>query len=523
MLLHACQNGQSEKNNPILADTSGLQKAEPDASIPGSFTEPGNLKFDSSRIADFMDSFPDLKPVKKDMESFYRGRDFAFAWFDHDGLIEPAENLFNRMLNLHAEGLPGQVSYKDQWIGMMEEAHELANPSPAIDLMLTAQYFRYAKIAWQGMSESKSRSLEWFLPRKQVPLTVMLDSLVSGKTTLQKAPVYRQYELLKQYLGKYDEIRDNGGWPVIAAPKKSYKTGDSLEAIKNIRSHLFITGDIPANNGSAVFDDELLLGVKSYQKRMGLTEDGIVGKSMIAEMNIPVDKRIGQIMVNMERCRWVPAGIQRDYLVVNIPEFRLHLYEQDSLLWSMKVVVGKAQHKTVIFNGNIRYIVFSPYWNVPNSILKNEILPAIRRNPNYLARHNMEWYDGRVRQKPGPNNSLGLVKFLFPNSHSIYLHDTPAKSLFNESNRAFSHGCIRLENAKKLAEYLLRNDSSWTPQNIQAAMEAGKERTITLKKECPVFIAYFTSWVDREGKLNFRKDIYQRDGRLLKMILDERQ
>jgi len=456
------------------------------------------------------------------MESFYSGRGFAYAWYDQEGLIEPADNLFNRMLNLQAEGLPDQVSYKDNWVSMMEEAHDITNPSPAIDLMLTAQYFKYAKIAWQGLSESKSRSLEWLLPRKQVPLTVMLDSLVSGKKSLDDAPVYRQYELLKQYLAKYDQIRDQGGWPGIAIPKKSYKTGDSLEAIKSIRQHLFITGDLLTNNGSAIFDDELMLGVKKYQKRLGLAEDGVVGKSMISEMNVPVDKRIGQIMVNMERCRWVPAGLQRDYLVVNIPEFRLHLYEQDSLLWSMNVVVGKAQHKTVIFNGNIRYVVFSPYWNVPNSILKNEILPAIRRNPNYLAKHNMEWYDGRVRQKPGPNNSLGLVKFLFPNSHSIYLHDTPAKNLFGESNRAFSHGCIRLENAKKLAEYLLRNDSSWTKEKIQSAMESGQERTVTLKKECPVFIAYFTSWVDREGKLNFRKDIYQRDGRLLKMILDEK-
>ncbi len=185
----------------------------------------------------------------------------------------------------------------------------------------------------------------------------------------------------------------------------------------------------------------------------------------------------------------------------------------------MNVVVGKPANKTVIFNGNIQYVVFSPYWNVPASILNKEVLPGIRRDKNYLAKHNMEWSGKSVRQKPGPNNSLGLVKFLFPNSYQIYLHDTPAKSLFGESARAFSHGCIRLENARKLAIYLLQNDTAWTPNKIDVAMHSGKEKTVTLKKTEPVFIAYFTSWVDRQGHLNFRKDTYGRDNPVAKMLL----
>ncbi len=202
-----------------------------------------------------------------------------------------------------------------------------------------------------------------------------------------------------------------------------------------------------------------------------------------------------------------------------MPAFKLYSYQNDSLAWSMNVVVGKAQHKTVIFNGNIKYVVFSPYWNVPSSIVRKEIPPAIRKNRNYLQRHQMEWFGSQLRQKPGPNNSLGLVKFLFPNSHSIYLHDTPAKSLFNESARAFSHGCIRLEDARKLAIYLLQQDPDWNVQRIDSAMHAGVERTVTLKKSMPVYIAYFTAWVGRDGKLNFRRDIYDRDKRLLEAIL----
>ena len=186
----------------------------------------------------------------------------------------------------------------------------------------------------------------------------------------------------------------------------------------------------------------------------------------------------------------------------------------------MNVVVGKSQHKTAVFNGDVKYVVFSPYWNIPASIMKNETLPGIRRNPKYLAQHNMEWNGNQIRQKPGPNNSLGLVKFLFPNSHNIYLHDSPAKSLFNETNRAFSHGCIKLAEQKKLASYLLRNDSTWNGATITSAMESGIEKTVTLRKTTSVFIAYFTSWVDKNGKINFRKDVYSRDSRMAKLIMN---
>ena len=184
----------------------------------------------------------------------------------------------------------------------------------------------------------------------------------------------------------------------------------------------------------------------------------------------------------------------------------------------MNVVVGKAANKTVIFSGNLKYVVFSPYWNVPTSILNKEVLPGIKKNKNYLAAHHMEWNGKGVRQKPGPWNSLGLVKFLFPNSYSIYFHDTPSKSLFSEDQRAFSHGCIRLAEPKKLALYLLRDNPAWDEKKITAAMNSGREQTVTLKQPIPVFIGYLTAWVDWQGRLNFRKDIYGRDDRLAKML-----
>ena len=257
------------------------------------------------------------------------------------------------------------------------------------------------------------------------------------------------------------------------------------------------------------------------QRQFGYKENSIITSALIAELNKPVEQRIEQIIVNMERCRWVPVQLSTDYLLINIPEYKVHIYENDSLAWSMKIVVGKNKNRTAVFNGELKYIVFSPYWNVPTSILQKEILPAIKRNSNYLNAMHMEWNGQSVRQLPGPWNALGLVKFLFPNSHSIYLHDTPSKYLFNEDKRAFSHGCIRVAEAKRLAQYLLRKDSDWDENKITEAMNKGVERYVTLKKTIPVFIAYFTAWVDENGKLQFRNDIYNRDSKLAKMILEK--
>ncbi len=222
------------------------------------------------------------------------------------------------------------------------------------------------------------------------------------------------------------------------------------------------------------------------------------------------------MLINLERMRWIPQQPPGNLLLVNIPEFRLHVFDSGKKQFSMNVVVGKEGHNTVIFTDQLKYVVFSPYWNVPSSIVKNEILPSMRRNSNYLARNNMEQTGTSnglpvIRQKPGGSNALGRVKFIFPNSYNIYFHDTPAKSLFNESSRAFSHGCIRLGEPAKLAEYLLRDQPEWTPEKIKEAMNASKENWVTLKKPVPVFISYFTAWVDSDGLLNFRTDIYGHD------------
>ena len=307
----------------------------------------------------------------------------------------------------------------------------------------------------------------------------------------------------------------------IPAQTKPFRVGDSASVLALVRKRLFYSKDVPSDNGSTVFDAQLDSGVRSFQRRYGLKDDGVIGPGMIRELSAPISQRIRQIIVNMERCRWIADDPKGDYLVVNIPQFKLLVYASDTLAWDCNVVVGKDVNKTVIFSGDMKYIVFSPYWNVPPSIYTKEILPGMKRNPNYLAQHNMEKTADGVREKPGPRNSLGQVKFLFPNSFNIYLHDTPSKSLFNEEKRTFSHGCIRVGEPKRLAMHLLRNEQAWDESKITQAMNAAKEQYVTLKKTVPVHIVYFTAWVDAQGKLNLRDDVYKRDARLADMIFEK--
>lgn len=500
-------------------------------SIPGSFSSQTNSRFDSLEIAAFLNRYPKLKKYEMDISTFYSHRNMAYAWFDKEGLIEHASSLTDRLRNLQYDGVNKELPYTQVLDSLIYEGSldKVSNSTVLnLELMLTARYFAFANIVWEGMDASVSRKSDWNLPRKKVSYEEFLDSLLETapeQIKELKRPVNRQYELLRKYLQHYSELDEEGKWFEIMAVNKPLRPGDSSEVVAQIKKRLNDLGDLKINDGVQIYDAELEKAVKSFQQRYGLRDDGIIGKTTIVEMNVPFKERIKQLMVNMERSRWVPVGLNSDYLVVNIPEFKLHVNSGDKLLWSCNIVVGKPIHKTAVFSGKLKYIVFSPYWNVPKSIVINEVLKDMRRDRNYLEKHNMEitgYRDGipEIRQKPGPDNSLGLVKFLFPNSYNMYLHDTPAKSLFNESSRAFSHGCMRIQEPFKLAQFLLKNDPSWDDEKINAAMNAGTERTVTLNESVPVFIVYFTAFVDRGGKINFRKDIYERDDRLAEMMMN---
>ncbi|WAC13177.1 L,D-transpeptidase family protein [Dyadobacter pollutisoli] len=513
-LLASCKNKEKQQTEIAVRDTT--------IKMENSFTE---LFIDTAALDHFVGTHAMQDSLVNKMQSFYNRRNYQLAWFFPDGMAD----FVHTFLSLQDDYIHDSAdsSLYDPMLlrridTLMLRRRIIPTDSLVIntELALTEHFFRYTQKAYSGDGNINIRELDWFIPRKKINPEDFLDSLLKnkGERVASYEPVNRQYNLLKEQLRFYYPL-ENLDWTELT-PVKKLKIGDSAPVVAEIKRRLALLKDMDPQDSTDTFDSTLFEGVKSFQARMGLKASGEIGPSFFTELNVPVSERIRQMLINMERIRWVPAEPPTDYILVNIPEFRLHMYEKGQLAFDMNVVVGSQAHNTVIFAGKLNQIVFSPYWNVPPSILKNEILPGIKRNRNYLAKHHMEWNGNSVRQKPGKSNSLGLVKFLFPNSYNIYLHDTPSKSLFGESQRAFSHGCIRLSEPKKLAEFLLRKDSTWTSSKIAAAMNSGKEQYVRLRgqNEIPVFIGYFTAWVDHTGKLNFRRDIYGHDQKMAERL-----
>lgn len=469
--------------------------------------------------------------ITRRMRSFYNTRNYQFAWFTSNGLTEQARGFWN----IHDY----QTTYKkdstliDKKLQKRmdnlttEESLTVSDKNKTdieTELKLTQHFITYILNSFEE-GFVKRKEMERFVPRKKEDALALSDSLVNKKHKDDKYydDVNRPYRLLKGELAHYLNIAKQGGWQPISTDKKSFKKGVSAPEIAAIKRRLYLTRDLPVNDTSQVYNDTLEIAVKTFQQRFGFKPDGVIDAPMIKQLNIPVETRVQQIYMNLERMRWMWNDTTGRRIVVNIPEFVLHIYEGEKRVMDMVVVVGKEGHNTMMFTGDLNQVVFSPYWNVPPSIVKNEILPAMERNPGYLDGQNMEITgdDGglpSIRQRPGPGNSLGKVKFLFPNSFNIYFHDTPSKSLFEREQRAFSHGCIRLSDPFGMAKYLLQDQPEWTDEKIRAAMDAGTEKYVKLDKPVPVLITYYTAWVDEYGKLNFRDDIYGHDEKLAKKM-----
>jgi murein L,D-transpeptidase YcbB/YkuD len=487
-----------------------------------------NLFLDSVSLEHFIESDSSLQKFKKQFYDFYKHRNYEFAWFDPSGLTEQAHNFYNLQNNYIAEVKDSSIFNAElqHLLDTLPQLHtDNNNLALQTELLLTGQFFNYASKVYQG-SDIDASELGWFIPRKKINVAATLDSMIKNKGHANNevyAPLNSQYNLLEKFLLQYYDIESKHEWDSIPAGQ-SFKKGDRSLTIASIKKRLFELGDLKENDTTPVYDTSLLHAVKQFQRRYGLPTTGLIGGGTLKELNTSLQSRIQQILVNMERARWMPPDTTKsDYLVVNIPEYKLHVYEQGKHSFNMNVVVGTAANSTVIFTGNLKYIVFSPYWNVTPTIVEKEVLPAIKKDPDYLAKNNMEitGYENNlpvIRQKPGANNSLGLVKFLFPNSYNIYFHDTPFKELFTQSNRSFSHGCIRLGDPLKLASFLLRSDTLWTQDSIKNSMNLGKEKWITIKPSIPVTICYFTAWVDADGLLNFRNDIYGHDSKMAEKL-----
>ena len=502
-----------------------------------------DLILDSVSIEHYIAMDTALEVFSEDILSFYSRRNFQSAWFTNDEMSNSTDAFFSTLndyqLNFEDSSLvrPRLISLWNQ--AKADSSFFAKNPAERLkfELGLTSTFFQYAQKAYYG-TDKNPKDLEWFIPRKKKDYQHLLDTLVQSPTSYQvNEPVNDYYRHLKVALITYRTIDKHGGFPMVNY-QKGLKKGDTSENVLLLKAYLTITNDLTFNDSTSVFSDSLYNSIKRFQARMGLRPSGVPDSITIHEMNVSIRHRIRQIMLNMERLRWLPDQVPDDYFLVNIPEYRLHIFEHKQYLWSMNVVVGRTATATSIFSGNLSVVGFCPYWNVPQSIIKNEMLPKLKANPGYIYKNNLEvlkngkpinpysvsWSKYKtgvpfvIRQKPGPSNALGLVAFYFPNSYDIYLHDTPAKSFFSETNRAFSHGCIRLSEPEKLVQYIFRNDSILTADSIHVLMNKYEEKKVRVKPSIPVFIGYFTTWVDHTGKINFRPDIYGLDTKLEKEI-----
>lgn len=535
IIFAACQQQSGSRKKMKARDTTHYTKQE--------YIE---QTLDSNLLNKFLAANNYYDAYDEYIRNFYQKRDFHYAWVNKEGLTEQAANFINMMKNDASYGIrdsslmnPELQKLTDTLL-VSDAGLKIADTSrPRLEMLLTAQFFAYGNKVWGGLTADSAKDLEWYIPRKKIDMESLLDSMVNKKSNAfeEDEPVNRQYKLLRNELKKLANLEASTKWDSLRTTQKSFKKGDSAAVIAAIKNRLEAFGDLAGKDSSTHFTPALDSAVRTYQARMGLKVDGVIRQNMLDALNTPLEQRIRQLLVNMERSRWVPVEPTTDYILVNIPAFTMYVYDKGKLDWSCNVVVGKPGANTVIFTKDLRYVVFSPYWNVPPGILSKEVLPGLKRSGGgYLARQNMEIvgasgkvispgsinfskYSGGnfpyvVRQRPGGRNSLGKVKFLFPNEYNIYLHDTPARYLFGENKRSFSHGCIRIAEPKRLAQWLLRGDSAWTEKKIDELMNAGKEKYATVKDKVPVFIVYFTAFVDSQGKLNFRDDVYGHDARL---------
>lgn len=463
---------------------------------------------------------------------FYRRLRFRPAW---SGGRRDAD----RVLVLHEaigraaeDGLdPKQYGHDiaERLIGMLaaDGENELdeesrANYAADLDVVLSEGYMRYATDVVRGAIDPDSVGTAWSIPRGDAPDYQVLRSVYRGGDPVQiierLRPQTPYYGRMMGALSRLRQVREAGGWAKLPADAEVAED-DSSAAVILLRTRLAASDDPReaqlARRGAArpaVYDRDLRDALRHFQERHALDDDGELGSGTLRELNHEVDERIAEVQLNMDRWRWLPQDLGPLFIMVNIAGFELEVVENDRAIESMNVVVGKEGWNTPVFADTMEYVVLNPYWNPPESIMKEEILPAIARDPGYLARNNFErTSDGGVRQRPGRSNALGRYKFLFPNDDNIYLHDTPADHLFSRTRRDFSHGCIRLERPADLARLLVAKASAHSPASIDGMLATGSEKWIPLKRPIPVYLVYFTAWVREDGTLRFHHDVYGHD------------
>ncbi|WP_264536836.1 L,D-transpeptidase family protein [Flavobacterium sp. N1736] len=482
-------------------------------------TSNDNDVVDTEVLNDFFKRYSDLKKYQNEVTSLYKNRSYETIWYSDNKITEFGKVLHQKMKDADDQGLEVNIPYREEIEQIFDKKSKEISKSDA-DMLLSAAYVIYMRNVYEGLDAETVKKTGWLLPKKKLSYDTLLDSLMTNPTLLEKNNVllFDQYYKLEGALKKYKQIEADNNWKpmTVATPYKDIRPDEKSITVAQIRNRLFIMGDLKTDSKSDFYDRELMDGVMHYKVRNGLKPNYIIGEDHIKDLNEPIGDKIKKIMINMERCRWISPKLVTDneYVMVNIPSFELVYVKNGQVELVSNVFVGSQLTKTSIFNGNIDKIVFSPYWTVPQSIVDNELKLKMAADKNYLADNNMEMVNGQVRQKPGAKNSLGLVKFIFPNPEDIYMHDTPSKTLFDFEKRTFSHGCINVQKAKELAVAMLKDYPEWTQSRIDDAMAGKEESTFKLPNKIPIYITYFTTWVNDAGEISFYQDVYNRDSEL---------
>jgi L,D-transpeptidase YcbB len=480
---------------------------------------------------------------------FYEGREFRPAWSDDCGPSPDVEDFLEVIRSAYREGLNPEDYHLDKIEAVLSYLYasqiELGPYDVAkladLDLILTEAFFLYAAHVVDGRVDHQNIYPDWVVNERSADLVAVLnEALETGemqKTLADLAPPYPRYARLREKLIEYQAIAERGGWLQVPGGAKLQR-GSRGKRVALLRQRLIISGDLASTSRENVnvFDHDMELAVRKFQRRHGLKDDGRVGKSTLKDINVPIETRIRQIALNMDRLRWLSDDMGRNYIFVNIADFSLEVMEDEQPVMAMRIIAGKDEQRSCVLSAKMTYLELNPFWRVPDSIAAKEILPQIKKEPGYLAQKKIkvfkDWKDNakemdsrlinwsrvrasnlgyKFRQEPGPSNPLGRIKFIFPNECEIYLHDTPARHLFGRARRDLSHGCIRVERPVELATYLLRNKETWIQKKILAEIKKGKRQVVMLPEPVNVHIFYGTVWVDSHGVLQFRDDIYHAD------------
>jgi murein L,D-transpeptidase YcbB/YkuD len=473
-----------------------------------------------------------------ELQQFYERRGFRPVWSADGRPNERGATLLEMFQRAGEDGLEP----RDYAVPMATAGGDAG--AAAVEIGLARALQRYACDLRAGRVEPAPDDGTLFVARRRSPYCDVLDGAAEApdvRTHLARyAPQSAEYARLKTTLAAYRERAGRGGWSAVP-PGPTLKPGMRDPRIAQLRRALADRGELPDTAAAEpeAFDAGLEQALRRFQRRHGLAADGALGPQTLAAVNVPVERRIDQIVVNMERRRWMPDELGRKYVFVNIADFTLKLVDGPRTLYDSRVIVGTPYQRSPTFSTAITGFEINPYWNVPDSIARKEMLPRIKRDPGYLAANDLrllairdgrtavvdpatvDWsalgpgrFPYRIRQEPGDGNALGHIKFAMPNRWDIYLHDTPSRNLFERPVRSFSHGCIRVEHPFELALRLLDGGGGWTAGKLAEAADSGRRQRVRLPAAVPVHLAYLTAWTNRDQSLHFREDIYGRDRRL---------